>query len=115
MIDIHSHFLPGIDDGADSEECAIQMLEDLKQQGVNTVVSTSHYYAHNGSIDKFLQDRENSYSQLMHRLDGSREMYPDIILGAEVALTPELSKNEDLGKLCIGDSNAILIELPYIL
>ena len=113
MIDFHSHFLPGIDDGADSIECALKMLEDLKKQGVNTVVSTPHYYDWKGSIGDFLSNRENSYNELKQRMQQSDIVFPDIILGAEVALTPDIAKNDDLKKLCIGDTNAILLELPY--
>lgn len=114
MIDIHSHFLPGIDDGADSVECSIKMLEDLKQQGVTTVVSTSHYYEHKGDINSFLSNRENSFNHLSCEMAKyNLECFPDIVLGAEVALTPNTPKLDDLDKLCIGNTNSILIELPY--
>ena len=113
MIDIHSHFLPEIDDGADSVECSLQMLEDLKQQGVSVVVSTSHYYENQGSVQHFLANREVAYSKLMNGIKQNPGDYPNIVLGAEVALTPGIPQNADLEKLCIGDTNTILIELPY--
>lgn len=113
MIDFHSHFLPQIDDGADSTECALLMLEDLKNQGVSTIVSTSHYYESRESINSFIARRESSYSRLKQGMKSCNGDYPDIVLGAEVALTPDISKNKDLDKLCIGDTNVILIEMPY--
>ena len=113
MIDIHSHFLPGIDDGAETIECALKMLEDLKQQRVDMVISTSHYYEWQEDINSFLSEREHAYETLKQGMERGNGEYPDIILGAEVSLTPDISKNKDLNKLCIGDSNAILIELPY--
>lgn len=113
MIDIHSHFLPEIDDGADSVDCALEMLADLKRQGVSTVVSTSHYYESHGSISDFLHNRADSCERLKREIEQQRGDYPDIVLGAEVALTPNIPKMEDLDKLCIENTNAILIELPY--
>ena len=42
MIDIHSHPLPGIDDGARSLEVAIEMCQMSAQDGVTHLVATPH-------------------------------------------------------------------------
>ena len=56
VIDMHSHILPKIDDGANSVETSIAMLRKSKKQGVETVVATSHCYVKNESdIDKFIK------------------------------------------------------------
>ena len=44
MLDIHSHFLPKMDDGSKSVEMSLEMLRSSKAQGVTTIVSTSHFY-----------------------------------------------------------------------
>lgn len=44
MIDIHTHFLPGIDDGAQSMDEALHMLRLLIKDGVTHVVATPHIY-----------------------------------------------------------------------
>ena len=44
MIDIHSHLLPGVDDGADSLDASIDFLQRLKNVGFNEVVITPHIY-----------------------------------------------------------------------
>lgn len=41
--DIHSHCLPGIDDGSRSWEMTLQMLQASWDSGVRTVVATPHY------------------------------------------------------------------------
>ena len=41
-IDIHCHILPGIDDGAGSEDESIQMLKAAYSQGIQTVIATPH-------------------------------------------------------------------------
>lgn len=43
MIDIHSHILPGIDDGARSLEESVEIVQELATQGVTSVVATPHY------------------------------------------------------------------------
>ena len=43
MIDVHSHILPGIDDGARSIEETCKMLRESYVAGFRTVISTSHY------------------------------------------------------------------------
>ena len=42
MVDIHCHILPGLDDGADSLEEALQMAEMAIAEGVTHVVATPH-------------------------------------------------------------------------
>ena len=44
MIDFHTHILPGIDDGAKDVSVSAAMLEMEKEQGVNEIVLTPHYY-----------------------------------------------------------------------
>jgi protein-tyrosine phosphatase len=42
MFDVHTHILPGIDDGADSIETALQMARIWVEQGVQVVAATPH-------------------------------------------------------------------------
>lgn len=45
MIDLHSHLLPGIDDGSESERQSVTTLELLVRDGVTDVVVTPHLLA----------------------------------------------------------------------
>ena len=42
MIDIHTHVLPGVDDGSPNMEMSLDMLELAAQSGVHTLVTTPH-------------------------------------------------------------------------
>lgn len=42
MIDIHSHILPGLDDGAESFEESIMMARMAVESGINVLVATPH-------------------------------------------------------------------------
>ena len=43
MIDIHSHILPNIDDGAKNIQETLHLLQEAQQVGFQAIVSTSHY------------------------------------------------------------------------
>ena len=42
-IDIHSHILPGVDDGCKTKEEALEMLKIYEDQNVEAVICTPHY------------------------------------------------------------------------
>ncbi|MGL5153084.1 MAG: CpsB/CapC family capsule biosynthesis tyrosine phosphatase, partial [Clostridium sp.] len=43
MVDLHSHILWGIDDGAKDREMTLQMLRQAEKSGTRTIVATPHY------------------------------------------------------------------------
>lgn len=113
MIDFHSHLLPKMDDGAESVEESIALLQIELDQGVTRIVATPHYYPHKESVADFIRRREASYGLLSNALAAGNKGYPEIVLGAEVYLESGLADQENISDLCIGNSNAVLIELPY--
>lgn len=112
MVDFHSHILPGIDDGSKSIDMSCDMLKKSKTDGVDTVVSTSHcLLSGEASIDDFIKNRNESYDTLKEYIAG--DTYPEIRLGAEVALTGDISEYGNLDKLCIEGTNFMLLEMPW--
>lgn len=47
-IDIHSHILPGIDDGAETMEESLQMLACAAQDGISEMIMTPHFHYRRG-------------------------------------------------------------------
>lgn len=124
--DLHSHFLPGMDDGCKTPEESIALLTEHYRQGCRGVVSTSHYYAQE-SIDRFLKRREQAAARLLKtmnsriqalRQEGQRVtpdalQLPAITFGAEVAYREALVHDPELEKLCFGKSRYLLLEMPF--
>ena len=44
-IDIHSHLLPGIDDGAQTIDDTLYLLNSLKNMGISSFVTTPHIFS----------------------------------------------------------------------
>ena len=115
MTDLHTHILPGMDDGAPDVETGLRMLRMEREQGVDAVALTPHYYSTDESIDAFLHRRRSAFEKLedaiTHLPDG--ETLPRRILGAEVAWAPHMDRWEKLGELCYAGSDYLLLELPF--
>lgn len=110
MIDFHSHILPGIDDGSRSIEESLQLLAQLREQGITTVVATPHFYADAQSVDTFLHRRDDAYARLTAQCS---DAVPEIRLGAEVLYYNGISHLEGLDRLCIAGTRILLLEMPF--
>lgn len=110
MLDCHSHLLPGVDDGSRSIEESIQLLTLLKQQGVDAVIATPHFYADEQSVQQFLDRRQTAYAELTAALPDAG--LPAILLGAEVRYYHGIARLQDLRRLCVEGTRVLLLEMP---
>ena len=109
MLDFHCHLLPGIDDGSDSVETSVKMLQMLGEQGVTQVVAAPHYFAAEADkTEAFLQRRAESLAAVAGLVTA-----PQIIPGAEVAYFDGMGFCDSLKKLTVGKTNLILVEMPF--
>lgn len=115
--DIHTHILPGMDDGAKDTETAVAMLDMEAAQGVEAVAFTPHYYRDREKPARFFARRHEAESRLSEALLAMpaerRQMLPRAALGAEVAWMPNLSHWDELEQFCIGNTEYFLLELPF--
>lgn len=111
MIDIHSHILPGVDDGARTIEDALAMGRAAVDEGITTIVATPHHK--NGSYD-------NPTHQILAAVEQLNELFIKehlplkVLPGQEVRVTGELLKDYETGEIVplAGDSRYVLIEFP---
>ena len=110
LVETHCHILPAIDDGSQSIETSLAMINRLKQQGAKKIILTPHYYSNTISLDDFLKARNESFEKLSEALvDDDIELIP----AAEVYISQYLFNNKNIDELCIGNSNYVLIEHPF--
>lgn len=110
VIDFHSHILPGIDDGSRDRTMSIEMLDAAYRQRIDVMVATPHFYADRMSFDKFLENREKAFHEIIDDAD-DREIF--LVKGAEVAFFSGIGGVNRLEELCIDQTNVILIEMPF--
>ncbi len=109
LCDMHSHILPGIDDGCKSADEALSVLRMCAKQNIKKVFMTPHYYS-DMPVNEFIIKRQRAYSAIKPFLtDGM----PKIMLGAEVAYRRDLTAREGIEKLTLGGTNYILLEMPF--
>ena len=87
MIDMHSHILPGVDDGAQDNTQALQMLEMAIQDGVTTQLLTPHIQpgVYNNTLSS-LTKQFTLFQTAVHQQDSDIELR----LAAEVRIGPEI-------------------------
>ncbi len=110
LCDLHTHILPGIDDGASTMEYALEMLKNAVASDVEFIVATPHCNTpgeRKNYLDPDLQER-------FTRLQQAAASLPiQLALGAEVHVTEELSTHLMEGRLpSINGSRYLLTEFP---
>lgn len=106
MIDIHTHLLPGVDDGSPTLVHSATVLARLRSDGVQGLVCTPHLNASQAAMAPF-----DAHGALLAQL---RTMAPaDLVLhpGFEIMLdVPGADLSDD--RLGLGGSRARLVEFP---
>lgn len=114
MIDLHSHILPGIDDGARSIDNSVEMAVQAIEAGVTKMVCTPHI--HQGYFNNDLSSIKSAFDELKHQLVDSNSALK-IAYAAEVRICPEVTQWIQNGTIpFIGkwkDRHAFLLELPH--
>ena len=117
MIHLHTHILPGIDDGSKSPEMSLEMLRMQAAQGVDTVVLTPHFYRNREHLDHYLERRRDACIVLGKAIkalpEEEQQTLPQLYLRCEVAWMPNMLDWDELEQLCIGKTNFMLLELPF--
>ncbi|NLL75013.1 MAG: hypothetical protein GX233_04505 [Erysipelothrix sp.] len=109
MVDIHTHVLANMDDGASSYEESLQMIKMMELSGIKNVVATSHFDVSKQDIEEFLLKRSES-------LNATRQILVDqninvtLLSGCELMFTPQLA-HVDLAPFTIENTDYVLIEL----
>jgi len=109
VIDLHSHLLPGVDDGSPSVAVSVPILEQFAADGVETVVCTPHLDASRAREAPF-----DAHLAILESLRAAAPKTPALLSGWEIMLdAPGVDLRDP--RLALGGSTAVLVEFPRMM
>jgi protein-tyrosine phosphatase len=111
VIDLHSHILPGIDDGPATFEQSLGIAHAASKDGTQTIVATPHVsWRYPNDVETIV---ELVYEMNAHLV--AERIALEVRPGAEIALTRIADlRFEDLERLTLGGGPWLLIEPPFV-
>jgi protein-tyrosine phosphatase len=112
IIDVHSHILPGLDDGAKDLEESLEMARWYTSIGCHEIVATPHYIPNGRWMPSAVLVRETA-AKLQAVIDSSGiplRLHVGMEVGLDANLPTLLRKGEIL---TLGPSGYVLIEAPW--
>jgi len=116
--DLHSHLVPGVDDGSASVEESLDSLQTLRAEGVEALVTTPHLLlprlGTDAAIDRELERHRRAFEGLLDAV-GGEDGLPAIGLGQEIwapdaAAIARVLHRADVG---LGGSEYLLVEFGF--
>lgn len=111
LVDLHCHFVPGVDDGARDVNDAIAQLMECDRQGIQTVVTTPHLAA-SAAHGRWRDDIEAAFADLSR--EASR-VCPGVQLGLSFEFRLD-DPDADLSdrSIGLGEGGRLLVEFPML-
>lgn len=111
MVDIHTHVLPGIDDGAQDRDASIEIARQAASDGVHVLVATPHIREDYEVHPEELADRSAEINAALREHGLSVEVLP----GGEVSMTRVDALDDERMRMVslAGRTRYVLLETPY--
>jgi protein-tyrosine phosphatase len=110
VIDLHSHLLPGVDDGSRSVEQSVRVLDNMARLGVSDVCLTPHLKSSRAEAGPPL-----GHTQAFDALRQAAPPVPQLHRGAEVMLDRPLTRPVTLARnVTLNGTRYILVEFPRL-
>jgi protein-tyrosine phosphatase len=111
VIDLHSHILPDLDDGADDLEVSLGMARIAVEDGVQTMVATPHVNFDYPVDADIVLSRVGELNVALARASVPLAVLP----GAEISMARAADmKDDELAAFGLGGGRTILVESPYV-
>ncbi|WP_068675292.1 tyrosine-protein phosphatase [Oceanobacillus sp. Castelsardo] len=110
MNDIHSHILPGIDDGAKSQEDSLKMAREAVRHGITSIIATPHH--RNGKYDN---DRASIKGQVekLNELLVQENIPLTVLPGQETRINGDMIEDlENAELLPLNETKYLFVEFP---
>jgi len=112
MIDIHSHILPGVDDGAKDMKTALEMAQIAVEDGIEKMIATPHLFRGHYSAGGFeqIEKARKEFKKALKENNIPLEILP----GAEVHISHNLIEEIRAHRtsLVLNQSRYMFIEFP---
>jgi len=110
QVDIHSHILPGIDDGSPNVEASIGFLNRLRALGLTVSFATPHVFK-----EMYPNDAETIGTALRHLQTATKTLLPEFQLdaAAEYMMDTDFVHLYRGGSLLTLPGNHVLVEMSY--
>lgn len=114
MLDIHSHILPGVDDGAKNSGESFRLLGEMYRQGISDVIATPHFYPDSDSRESYFKRIMPAYesfkTEYTERISAGEKL-PNVYLGSEVLYFPGILSSDHISDFTLNNSRHLLLEL----
>jgi protein-tyrosine phosphatase len=107
--DMHSHLIPGIDDGAKTMEESIRLVRKLHQLGYKKLITTPHINARFPNTPAIIRE---GLEKLKHAVKGAG-IPVEVDAAAEYYMEDGFKKIMEKGRLMTFGNNYILLEMPF--
>ena len=108
FVDIHSHILPGIDDGAKNSGQSVELIKKMKELGFSKIIGTPHTYP--GLYNNTSDSIKKSYEKLKKKLNENI----NIDYASEYMLEKSIIEKARNNKLLCLKDNYVLVEMSFI-
>jgi protein-tyrosine phosphatase len=110
MIDIHTHILPGIDDGAKTLDDSLLMIRQAIDAGVDVICATPHIL---GDVSGHLREKINQTFQLVVSQAEREELKVKLLLGSEIYVRQDICSLSQFDFFSLNQTDKyMLLELP---
>lgn len=110
-VDMHSHFIPGIDDGAKTMQDSMELITTMAELGYKKVITTPHIM---GDFYRNTPEIINTGLEQVRREIKNAGLTIEIEAAAEYYFDFELEKKLDEEKLLTFGDNYLLFEVSYM-
>lgn len=111
MIDLHTHILPGVDDGALDLQTSLDMARMAEADGITVMACTPHFMP--GLYDNEARDIRHRIEALDHEFK-QHGIKVELVVGADAHVRPDFVSCVREGRiLTLNDSRYVLVEPPH--
>jgi len=111
LIDIHNHILPGVDDGAKTEEESLDMARSAIAEGIHTIIATPHHKnGHFNNGRNYIQLQVDILRQLLAEHDIPLTILP----GQETRIYGDMVEGLKQGEILpLNETKYVHVEFPF--